>query len=122
MPITDWLGIFNTLADSEPPSTEELTTEGSGTGIITVYLEQTIATYSEKATTSGDKLFLRGLKDNLLRIAFDYYWADFIVGYLDDEGNLTGAKETALRIELARILDVCVVTFPLKIILPSFYL
>ena len=117
-PVTDWLGIFNTLADSEPPSTEELMTEGTGTGIITVYLEQTIATYSEKATTSGDKLFLRGLKDNLLRIAFDYYWADFIVGYLDVEGKLTLDKETALRIELTRILDVGVVTFPLKIIPP----
>ena len=69
----DWAGYYSTLLDNEPPTTTKLQAEGSGCGLLSVYIERTVAEYTPLISSDADATFLRGLEDNLLKIASDYY-------------------------------------------------
>ena len=69
----DWAGYYNTLLDNEPPSITAVEAEGSGCGLLSVYIERTVAEYTPLISSDADATFLRGLEDNLLKIASDYY-------------------------------------------------
>ena len=70
----DWAGYYKTLVGNQPPSTTTLRAEGCGCGLLS-YIEQTVAEYTPLISSDADDTFLRGLKDNLLKIESDYYWA-----------------------------------------------
>ena len=42
----DWAGYYKTMVDNQPPSTTTLQAEGSGCGLFSVYIEQTVAEYT----------------------------------------------------------------------------
>ena len=73
-PITDYRGVVTTLLDNAPPGTEEVKEEARGEGLLAVYREQITAEFTPLIQTPADLTFIRGLEDNLLRIAADSFW------------------------------------------------
>ena len=69
----DYEKVLNTLNDRELPNTESLIEEGSAVGRITVYLEKTLAKFKTSTKSPGDKSFLRGLTETIIRTASDFY-------------------------------------------------
>ena len=68
-------GHYMALLNNTPPSSAERKDEGSGCGLVSVYIEQTLAHFTPLIRSSAYDNFLRGLKDNLLRVASDCFWA-----------------------------------------------
>ena len=98
--------VFSTLLDRSPADNETLLTvlaENSGIGRVTVFLSQTMAEFNALCRSPGDRLCLDGLETNLLRVASDFYQADFVCSYLDNAGTLTPTKQTELE-EAAAVL------------------
>ena len=75
--------VLTILLDIPPPNADELLEEASGVGRVSVFLSKTRAEFKSLCINPGDKLFLDSLETNLLRVACDFYWADFICGFLD---------------------------------------
>ena len=107
---------YMALLNNPPPTSAELKEEGSGCGLVSVFIEQTLAHFQPLIQSSADDNFLRGLKDNLLRVASDFYWADFIPEYLTTDGVLTSAKKTKLGRDLTKMITDQVVTIPETIV------
>ena len=108
-------GYFRALLDNTSPGAKELSHEASGCGQVSVFLEQMIAEFSPRVKTSGDLTFLRGLEDNILRIAADFFWAFFITKYLNTDGVLVNTQEKLLNRDLDVILQEQVITIPEEI-------
>ena len=64
---------YRMLLDNPPPGRTQLEQEGSGCGLITVFIEQCIAEFSPLVSSDADETFLRGLEDNLLKISSDFF-------------------------------------------------
>ena len=64
---------YRVLLDSSPPGTSALEQEGTGCGLISVFIEQSIAEYTPLVTSDVDDTFLRGLEDNLVKVASDFF-------------------------------------------------
>ena len=99
----DWAGLYKTLVDNEPPSTTTLQAEGSGCGLLSVYIEQTVAEYTPLISSDADDTFLRGLEDNLLKITSDYYLAQKLTMYLGCDGSLDAAEGASLNADLKHV-------------------
>ena len=69
-------------------------------GLLAVYREQITAEFTPLIQTPADLTFIRGLEDNLLRIAADFFWAYKVPSYLSKFGALTSDKEAQLRNDL----------------------
>ena len=115
-PVTDYRGVVTTLLDNAPPGTEELEREAKGEGLLTVYREQITAEFTPLIQTPADLTFIRGLEDNLLRIAADFFWAYKLTSYLSKLGVLTDDKEVKMRNDLNEMIRLKVVTYPQGII------
>ena len=110
---------MRTLLNNAPPGTEELQEEAKGEGLLTVFREQITAEFTPLIQTPADLTFLRGLEDNLLRIAADFFWAYKLSSYLSKFGELSGNNEAQLRNDLNEMIRLKVVTFP-QAIIPNF--
>ena len=111
---TDYRGIYRTLLDNGPPGNNELRQEGSGCGLLTIFLDQVIAEFTPLVTSPADKTFLRGLEENILRIASDFYWAYKITSYLSPTGVLENEED--FKTDLQKMIDDKVVTIPDNIV------
>jgi len=67
-------------------------------------LNQVVADFTPKIQSAADATFLRGLEENVLRIASDFYWAYKLPTYLSSNGLLTIAKEDELRKDINKVL------------------
>ena len=65
-----------------------------------MYREQITADFTPLIQTPADLNFIRGLGDNLLRIAADFFWAYKVPFHLSKYGALTSDKEAQLRNDL----------------------
>ena len=92
--------MFRTLLNSAPPTADVLVDEGSGCGLFKVFLAKTTAHYSTLVTTQADRTFLNGLEDNILRLSSDFFLANFMLGYINIDGEITPATEQRLRTDL----------------------
>ena len=114
----DYRSHYRTLLDHGPPGTSLLLRERSGCGVISVFIEQSLAVYSPLVMSDADETFLRGLEDNLLKIASDFYWAWKLPSYLNRNGELTAEEENRLETDMEKITGDRMVTIP-DVILPS---
>ena len=112
--------LLTILLDIPPPNADELLEEGSGVGRVSVFLTRTQAEFKSLCINPGDKLFLDSLETNLLRVACDFYWADFICGFLDSNGILTGVQETRLIRDTSTLVNTGRATIPNHILEPLF--
>ena len=64
-PVVNLRGKYRSLVDHDLPTTNELKVEGSGVGLLSVFLNQTIAEFTSLISSPADKIFLKGLEDNL---------------------------------------------------------
>ena len=71
---TDYRGVVTTLLDNAPPGTEELQEEAKSEGLLAMYREQITAEFTPLIQRPADLTFIRGLEDNLPRIAGDFFW------------------------------------------------
>ena len=62
---------------------------------------QTRAEFNGLCKSPGDRLCLDGLETNLLRVACDLFWVDFVCTYLDNTGTLTAARKSNLENDTA---------------------
>ena len=102
--MTDYRNEFRTLLDNTPPGTNDLLAEGSGCGVLSVYLNQVVADYTPRIQSAADATFLRGLEENVLRMASDFYWAYKLPTYLSSNELLTMEKEQELRTDMNKML------------------
>ena len=79
---TDYRGVVTTLLDNAPPGTEKFQEEAKGEGLLAVYREQITAEFTPLIQTPADLTFIRGVEDNPLRIAADFFWAYKVPTYL----------------------------------------
>ena len=100
----DYRNEFRTLLDNTPPGTNDLLAEGSGCGLLSVFLNQVVADFTPQIQSAADGTFLRGLEENVLRMASDFYWAFKLPTYLSSNGLLTMAKEHELRTDINKML------------------
>ena len=110
--VTDYRNEFRTLLDNAPPGTNELLAEGSGCALLSVFLNQVVADFTPLIQSAADATFLRGLEENVLRIASDFYWAFKLPTYLSSNGSLTIEKEQVLRSDLNKMLLDKIVVIP----------
>ena len=54
-----------------------------------IFLKQKQADYISLEQNPGDGSFLSGLEASLLRVASDFFWADYITSYLTYTGILS---------------------------------
>ena len=64
---------MTTLLNNAPPGTEEFQEEAKGEGLLAVYRQQITAEFTLLIQRPADLNFIRGLEDNLLRIAADFF-------------------------------------------------
>ena len=103
-----WRRIFvdyTALLNNDPPSAAERKEERSGCSLLSVFLEQTQAEYQPLVRSSADDTFLRGLEENIHRLAGDFFWATFIPKYLRVHGNLLSVKKTQLERDVSTMLS-----------------
>ena len=115
-PVIDLRGKYRRLIDSALPTTTELKQEGSGFGLISVFLTQITAEFTPLIKCPADKLFLRGLDDNILRMASDMYWADKIPSYLTDESVMSEQNKNKLKSDIKEMRKTKIVTISKDII------
>ena len=89
----DYHRVLTTLHSYSPPDASRLTAEASGEGLLSIFIRQTIAEHKAMALSPGDENFLRGFEANILRVASDFFWADYISGFLTETGILIEAEE-----------------------------
>ena len=109
---------YRTLLDNGPPGTTQLEAEGSGCGLIAVFIEKSIAEFSPLVLSDADETFLRGLEDNLLKVSSDFYWAWKLATYVDSSGVLTADEEIRLEADLRSITNERTVDIPDVIVPP----
>jgi len=97
--------VLKTLLDSSPPKVADLQREGSGIAAATLFLRQTEAEFYCAVASPGDKNVIQGLSTNLLRIASDFFWADFICKWLSCDGTLDPAKELLIDAAINNIVQ-----------------
>ena len=103
--IHNFCGHYNALLNNDPPSAAERKEERSGCSLLSVFLEQTQAEYQPLIRSSADDTFLRGLEENIHRLAGDFFWATFIPKYLRVHGNLLSVKKTQLERDVSTMLS-----------------
>ena len=113
----DYEGQYTTLLHHAPPGSTALQGEGSGCGLLSVFLEKSAAEFSPLVNNDADETFLRGL-DNVLKIASDFYWAYKIPSYLSSNGTLEEDMETKLNEDMKQIIEEQVITIPNHIVPP----
>ena len=110
-------GHYTALLNNDPPSATERKEERSGCSLLSVFLEQTLAEYQPLIRSSADDTFLRGLEENIHRLAGDFFWAVFIPKYLTVDGNLLAAKKIELEQKVrAMLLNGGIVKIPEEIV------
>lgn len=112
--------VITTLLNMSPPDAEVLLREGSGVGRVTVFLTRIRAEFKGFCKTSGDKLYLDGFESNLLRVASDFFWADFVCGFLDNNGVLSDTMEAELITKASNIVTHKRAVIPDHILEPLF--
>ena len=110
--------VFTTLLDTTPPNSDVLLEEGTGIGQLNVFIKQTVAHVSSFIKNPGDALFLLSMETNILRVASDFYWGDFICSHLTPDGHLTQEKEILLKASITQMIDNKVAQIPNHIIRP----
>ena len=93
----DFGGILNIINNRSPPNAKEITAEASGEGLLSIFLRRIMCEYRPHAHSPGDKNFLRGFEANMLRIASDFFWADYITGFLTETERFIEAEEWRLQ-------------------------
>ena len=112
--------VFQKLLDHSPPDSDQLIEEGSGAARVQVFVQQTEAEFLCRVKSPGDKVSLKGLGPNILRVASDFYWGHFVCSFLNSGDVLTSAKELELNESLDQILLKGKVIIPDAIILSLF--
>ena len=85
---------------------------------MSIFIRQTMAEYKAMGLSPGDENFLRGFEANILRVASDFFWADYISGFLTETGLLIEAEEWRLQTDLRDMITAKIVTIPETIVKP----
>ena len=112
--------ILTILLNNRPPNADQLKTEYSGNARVQFFLNQTEAEFCSMIISPGDRNTLNGLRGHLLRVASDFYWANFICSFLDSDGKLTDAKAEDMGKKLDKLIEDKVATIQDSILDPLF--
>ena len=64
--------------NNDPANAGILRDEGSGYGLISVFIDQTLAKFSPLVKCSAYAKVLKGLEENILRNVYDFFWASYL--------------------------------------------
>ena len=112
--------VLNTLVNNAPPDNDTLEVEGTGVGLVTVFLSKTRTEFQALCKHPGDELVLDALETNLHRVACDFFYADFVCKYLDNHGNLNAENKLRLQVATRNLVTQKRAIIPNNILAPLF--